>query len=123
MSAILDFIAPPPGFEPHLRFCLSDVQGAIGLYTLASEVDEGRRVFVVDAAVYLPNYSPVLSLEQSTSLGLESPADARLYVVANPTNVATTVNLLAPVVVNAQTGVSAQIILDGDWPLQAPLGD
>lgn len=123
MNTILDFIAPPPGFEPHLRFCLSDVHGAVGLYTLASEEDEERRVFLLDAAVYLPDYSPTLSLEQSTSLGLESAADARLYVVANPAYDDTTVNLLAPVVVNALTGASAQIILDGDWPLQAPLGD
>jgi flagellar assembly factor FliW len=43
-------------------------------------------------------------------------------VIANPGESGTTVNLLAPIVVNATTGVCAQVILDDqDWPLRAQL--
>ncbi|MCU1424765.1 MAG: Flagellar assembly factor FliW, partial [Microbacteriaceae bacterium] len=42
--------------------------------------------------------------------------------VANPSDEGTTMNLLAPVVVNATSGRSAQVILEGqDWPLRAQL--
>ncbi len=45
-----------------------------------------------------------------------------LLVVANPGEGGTTVNLLAPVVVNARTAVGAQFILeDQDLPLRAEL--
>jgi flagellar assembly factor FliW len=44
-------------------------------------------------------------------------------VVINPgENEATTVNLMAPIVLNRVTGGCAQIILEGqDWPLKADL--
>ena len=45
-----------------------------------------------------------------------------VLVVTNPGETGTTVNLMAPIVVNADTGRCAQIILDGqDWPLRAEL--
>jgi flagellar assembly factor FliW len=48
--------------------------------------------------------------------------DTLVLVVANPGDSGTTMNLLAPIVVNATSGASAQIILDGqDYPLRAEL--
>ena len=56
------------------------------------------------------------------SFELEDPADARVLVVANPSDAGTTVNLLAPVIVNTRTWQCAQVILEGrDLPLRAPL--
>ena len=53
---------------------------------------------------------------------LRGPADAMVLVVANPGQAGTTVNLMAPIVVNTATGASAQVILEGqDWPLRAEL--
>ncbi|AMB58770.1 flagellar assembly protein FliW [Microterricola viridarii] len=118
----LNFIASPPGFEPSLQFAFTPVDGSTGLYTLAATDDEARRVFVVDAAIYLQDYSPSLNTAQAEALGLTSGADAQVYVVANAAASGTTVNLLAPVVVNSVTNAAAQFILDGDWPLRAPLG-
>ncbi|MET0854506.1 MAG: flagellar assembly protein FliW [Microterricola sp.] len=123
MSATLSFIAPPPGFEPSLEFDFSAVDDTVGLFTLSAVDGDSRRVFVLDAGIYLPEYTPSLSQAQSESLGLTSGDDARVYVVANPAESGTTVNLLAPIVVNAATNAAAQVILDDrDWPLQAPLG-
>lgn len=123
MSAALSFIAPPPGFEPSLNFVLAEIADSVGLYSLVANDDNARRVFVLDAAIYLPEYAPSLSTEQSEALALTSGDDARVYVVANPAESGTTVNLLAPIVVNSLNNSAAQFILDDrDWPVQAPLG-
>lgn len=118
----LAFIAPPPGFAPFVDFTLSDIDGAEGLYSLEATQDAGIRLFVLDAAVFLPDYTPVISDEQSAALGLATAEDAAVLVVANPSDEATTMNLMAPIVVNRATGVSAQVILEGqNWPLRAEL--
>ena len=122
MSATLTFVTPPHGLAPHTAFELRDIEGADGLYALQSSADAGIRLFVLDAAVYLPDYSPVISEEDCLSLDVTEPEQALVLVVANPGEGGTTMNLLAPIIVNAATGVSAQIILDGqDFPLRAQL--
>ncbi|NKX50701.1 flagellar assembly protein FliW, partial [Arthrobacter deserti] len=78
--------------------------------------------FVLDASVYLPHYQPVISDEDASALGLAGPEEAMVLVVANPGRAGTTVNLMAPVVVNTSSGACAQVILEGqDWPLRAEL--
>jgi flagellar assembly factor FliW len=122
MSASLTFVTPPPGLDPAVDFVLDEIEGASGLYALSTSGTPRSRLFVVDAAVHLPDYSPYITDEQSSSLGVTGPQDALLLVVANPAPTGTTVNLMAPIVVNASTGVSAQLILEGqDWPLRAAL--
>jgi flagellar assembly factor FliW len=119
MSIDLTFAVPPFGLAPAAVFTLTPVEGADGLFTL---VGDGARLFVLDAAVHLPSYSPELTDEQAGGLELTSPEDAMLLVVANPGESGTTVNLLAPIVVNARTAAGAQLILEGqDLPLRAEL--
>lgn len=123
MSAALTFVTPPPGLAPLTEFTLIPIDGAEGLYSLQAIQNHGTRLFVLDAAVYLPDYSPVFADEQCAMLNLTVPDDALVLVVANPDEGGTTVNLMAPIVVNAATSVCAQVILDGqDWPLRAELG-
>jgi flagellar assembly factor FliW len=123
MSVALSFVSPPPGFDPLKEFTLNAIASAPGLYALVAAASQNIRVYVVDASVYLPDYLPVLSDEQVAALQLNAPEDALVLVVANPAKTGTTVNLMAPIVVNSLTGASAQFILDGqDWPLQAELG-
>ncbi len=122
MSIPLTFAVPPFGLAPADVFTLAPVDGAEGLFTL---VGDSSRLFVLDAAVHLPSYAPELTDEQAAGLSLTDPADAMLLVVANPggaDSTGTTVNLLAPIVVNARTGAGAQVILeDSDLPLRAEL--
>ncbi|MFJ7287026.1 flagellar assembly protein FliW [Curtobacterium sp. NPDC098951] len=123
MSIDLTFAVPPFGLAPAPVFTLTPVDGAEGLFTL---VGDDARLFVLDAAVHLPSYAPELTDEQATGLGLTAPEDAMLLVVANPgggdEDGGTTVNLLAPIVVNARTSVGAQLIFDDqDLPLRAEL--
>ena len=122
MSTVLSFLTPPPGFEPSVDFDLSEVAGAAGLYSLQSTGPDARRLFVLDAGVYLPDYSPVITDEQSTELALITSDNARVLVVANPADDGMTVNLMAPIVINLLTNRCAQVILDGqNWPLRAAL--
>lgn len=122
MSAVLSFIAPPPGFEPLVDFTLDDIEGAQGLYALRPIDDQGMRLFVLDAGIFLPDYTPEISDEQAALLDLVSGDDALVLVVANPGESGTTMNLMAPIVVNSLNGRSAQFILEGeDFPLRALL--
>lgn len=122
MITALNFASPPPGFEPLLDFTLTGIDGATGLYSLRADEDVDLRLFVLDANVYLPHYHPEISVEQSDSVGIDSADDAAVLVVANPDSEGTTVNLMAPIVVNLHTGRSAQVILDDDrWPVRSKL--
>lgn len=122
MSAPLRFVSPPLGFEPLVDFSLDDIEGAQGLYALKSVSADDVRLFVIDAALHLPLYSPTISDEQSESIGLVHAGEAAVLVVVNPSDDQTTVNLMAPIVVNTKTGQCHQFILeDQGWPLRAPL--
>lgn len=123
MSAVLDFVAPPPGFAPRTRFLLEPVPGADGLFSLDAADDQALRLYVVDPHGVAAGYSPTLSDDDVEALGLTAPEDAMLLLVVGRTASGVHVNLLAPIVVNRTTGVAAQLILDGqDLPLRAPLG-
>jgi flagellar assembly factor FliW len=118
----LSFVEPPLGLEPLTDFTLEQLEGPDGLFALQSVDDPARRMFLLDPAVYVPNYHPELSDAQAAALDLTTPDEAALFVIANHREGTTTVNLLAPLVVNQTTNMCAQFILEGqDWPIQAPL--
>lgn len=119
----LTFVTPPPGLAPLVDFTLEPISGAEGLYALQSVQDTDKRMFVLDAGVYLPDYTPLLSDAQCAVLELTDPDDAQVLVVANTGEGSTTVNLMAPIIVNRTTSACAQFILDGqNFPLRSPLG-
>lgn len=121
-SAALTFVTPPPGLAPHVDFSLDAIDGADALYALTAIADPDVRLFAVDPASVMPDYAPVLSDEQVDALGLRTPDDAIVLVVARMTDEGIGVNLLAPVVVNTHTGAAAQVILDNqDLPVRALL--
>jgi flagellar assembly factor FliW len=124
VTVALLFLTPPPGFAPQVEFTLTPAEGTEGLYSLQSTEAPQLRLFALDAGAYLPDYSPVISDEQSAALELTTPDDALVLVVANTGADGITVNLMAPIVVNQKTGVSAQVILEGqEWPLRGKLGE
>jgi len=121
MSAVR-FLAPPPGLEPLDDFTLEPVAGADGLYTLASTERPEIRLFTIDASRHLPGYSPELPDERASELGITEPEEALLLVVVTPSHEGSTVNLLAPVIVNRATGAALQLVLDDDaFPVRAEL--
>ncbi|MFI5085158.1 MAG: flagellar assembly protein FliW [Actinomycetales bacterium] len=123
MSPTLTFTAPPPGLAPLHDFTLNPIDGAAGLFSLRAVAEPGRRLFVLDAAAHFPDYTPELSDAQTAELSLASAEEAQVLLIVNPSAAGTTVNLMAPIVVNTTTFRCSQVILDGqDWPLRAPLG-
>jgi flagellar assembly factor FliW len=119
MSTTLTFIAPPPGLEPLVDFTLAEVDGAPGLHTLRATSNPDIRLFVIDAPVYLPWYVPKFEAESYQSVGGEDGAD--VLVVATLSEGSPIVNLMAPMLVNRQTGAASQVILGDEWPLRAQL--
>lgn len=120
MSA-LTFTAPLPGLAPFVDFDLDAVNGAEGLYSLRSTDEAALRLFLVDPAVYAPTYQPMLSPALLEPL---APGDTgvRVLLVANPAEDGTTVNLMAPIVVNPDSGMCSQVVLEGsNWPVRAQL--
>jgi flagellar assembly factor FliW len=118
----LTFVEPPLGLEPLTDFTLEQLEGPDGLFALQSVDDPARRMFLLNPAVYVPSYHPELSDAQAAALNLTTPEAGALFVIANHREGTTTVNLLAPIVVNKATNMCAQFILEGqDWPIQAPL--
>ncbi|WP_136612052.1 flagellar assembly protein FliW [Sinomonas albida] len=118
----LTFTEPLPGLAPYTDYTLDAVDGAVGLFSLRPATAPEVRLFVLDASVYVPHYAPEIAAP-CREIGLSSSREARVLVVATPSGDGTTVNLMAPVLVNETTGQSAQAILDGQgWPLREPLG-
>lgn len=118
----LTFVTPPLGLDPLTEFTLEQLDGAVGLYALQSLDVPERRMFLLDPGVYVPDYHPELTDEQLATLALASQDAAAVFVIANHRGGATTVNLLAPIIVDTGTGKCAQFILEGqDWSIRAPL--
>ncbi|UKA63505.1 flagellar assembly protein FliW [Arthrobacter sp. FW306-04-A] len=127
----LSFTAPMPGLEAADGFALRGIDGAPGLYAMES-ANPRIRMFLADAAVYVPDYAPAIPHSTLDVLGLDrtgldrNGSDqmglATVLVVVNPTQEKTTVNLAAPIVLNPETGRCTQIVLDGDdYSLRAEL--
>jgi flagellar assembly factor FliW len=116
------FAEAPLGLAPLVSFTLADVADAPGLHSLTATDDSTVRLFVLDAAVHLADYRPHISDAQQVLLDLTEADDASVLVVVNPAGTEPTINLLAPIVLNARTGLCHQIILeDQEWPVAAPL--
>jgi flagellar assembly factor FliW len=120
MSA-LDFVTPPPGLEPLREFELEAVPGASGLYTIQSLERPEIRIFAIDASLHLPGYSPEVPDASAAEIGVASADEVLALVIVNPSREGSTVNLLAPVLINRATGASLQLVLDDDFPVRAEL--
>lgn len=96
-----------------------------GLYDLVPETGDGGPSFVaVDAAVFFPDYHPEIDDVTAARLGITDAAQAQVLLIVTmaPEPSRSTVNLLAPVVLNVGTGEAEQVVLVGqDFPLRAPL--
>lgn len=116
------FTAPMPGFENVHDFTLRSVEGANGLIALEAG-SAAVRLFLADAAVFAPSYAPPITAAALEALELEPGEAPQLLVVLNHSPGSTTVNLMAPIVLNPGTRRCTQLVLDGrDYPLRADLG-
>ena len=122
ISTPVTFTAPMPGLENVQDFTLRSVDGATGLYALESGSPGPVRLFLADTAVFVPGYAPPLPAAALQALKLEPGEQPQVLVVLNHSPAATTVNLMAPVVLNPATSRCTQLVLDGrEYPLRADL--
>ena len=121
-STPVTFTAPMPGLENVNDFTLRSVEGATGLYALEAASPSPVRLFLADAAVFVPGYAPPVPAATLQALELEQDQETQVLVVLNHSPTATTVNLMAPIVLNPATRRCAQLVLDGrEYPLRADL--
>lgn len=131
MSAVLDmkrsdfntsvtFVQPLVGFGGYADFALEPLDESGVLFSLSAVHETGPHMFLLDPAPFFPQYVPVADASVADILGTEAP---RVLVIVTPGSDASehTANLLAPVLVNAETGAAMQAVLEDDsWPLRAP---
>ena len=121
----IELVEGMPGFPQLRSFALVRLDEAGLLYALRSVETPEVRFLVVPPAPFFPDYEPELEDATAARLGLAGAEEALLLLVVTPGERPqdATVNLLAPLVVNARTAAAAQVVLrDPDLPLRAPLG-
>ncbi len=122
MNTPVTFTAPLPGLESAHDFSLRAVDGAVGLYALESAEPVPVRLFLADASVFVPGYAPPIPARLLAELELEQGEAPQILVVLNHSPEATTVNLMAPILLNPGTRRCVQQVLDGnEYPLRAEL--
>ncbi|KRE76341.1 flagellar assembly protein FliW [Arthrobacter sp. Soil763] len=121
-SIPVTFTAPMPGLEMVEDFALRSIDSAPGLFALESGSGPVR-LFLADAALFVPGYNPPLPAAAREALELGDGEGPQLLVVVNHSPSATTVNLMAPIVLNPASRRCTQLVLDGkEYPLRAELG-
>ncbi|WNV76479.1 flagellar assembly protein FliW [Geodermatophilus sp. DSM 44513] len=122
---LLSMTEPLPGFPGHRDYVLVTADGDGRLFWLQSMAPDGPRFLAIDPAAYFPDYAPQLPAAVCAGLGLQDPAQVRLYcLVTVPTGgpAAATANLRAPLVVDPATWRATQVVLaDGSHPIRRPL--
>jgi flagellar assembly factor FliW len=121
----LTFSTGLPGLSGLHRFALVRLDEVGGLFALRSLEDPDVRLLLGAPWVCAPGYEAEVDDDVATDLDLREPEDALVLLVLNAGDslASTTVNHVAPVVVNAVTGRAAQVVqVDRDLPLRAPFG-
>lgn len=124
---IINFENGIPGFSYLRKFILIhdvEAEGQVMFYWLQS-IDEPEIAFVmVDMLKVMPDYEPLVPEDEIEELGEYSPEDFGIYnIVAFPKDVKeATVNLKAPIVINAKLKKGKQIICENnDYSVKHPL--
>ena len=122
LATAIVFASPMHGLSPYTAFGLEAIGGAEGLYAMRAR-DADVRLFLLDAAAVAHDYQPQIPAAVRAEIGADDDDELRVYVVANPSDAGVHVNLRAPVVVHAETGRAAQVILEEQtYPIRALLG-
>lgn len=114
MTVQISFREPLAGLGSFTEYDFAPLDGARDTYTLRASAQPAIRLFVVDAAAYLPDYVAEL----------DRPADREsgVFLVVTPHTDGVTVNLLAPILIDPVTRTGEQVIATNDIDrVQVPL--
>lgn len=123
---IINFPAGLPGFEELHRFIIIEASNTKPIYWLQSVEDKDIALPVIISFAVLNDYNINIRENELDDLCVESKNDLLvLNVVVIPEDMTKmTVNLAAPVVINAKRGIGKQIIIDAtELPLRYPIYD
>ena len=111
------------GFPHAERYALVEVSATSPLFRLRSLEVSDLEFLVVPPSVFFPDYAPEIDDVTAARLGLADAEDALLLLVLTLGTEpgAATANLLAPLLINARNRQAAQVVVEGDYPLRAPL--
>ncbi len=111
------------GFAGAERFALVEVSESSPLFRLCCLDQPGLDFLVVPPPVFFPDYAPEIDDASAGRLELTDAADALLLLVLSVGEDvgSATANLMAPIVINARTRQAAQVVVEGTYPLRAPL--
>lgn len=126
MITEISFVEALPGLSSETDFTLAALDEGGHLFALRGTGADPTRLFLMRPEPYFQAYSPAIDPTVLAALDLPGSEDGRCAVLVIVTPRAderpATANLLAPVVLNTETGLAQQVILDGaSWPLRAPL--
>lgn len=125
MIASIHFLEALPGLSTTTDFALTPLDDAGLLFSLRGAQDS-TRLFAIQPGPYFDEYEPSFGPEVLSALALDGTDDDRraVLVIVTPSQpgAPATANLLAPLVLNTETGDALQVILEGaPWPVRAPL--
>lgn len=125
MISSIHFLESLPGLSTATDFDLTSLDDAGLLFSLRGAQD-ATRLFAIQPGPYFAEYEPTFGSEVLTALALDGADDDRraVLVIVTPSqpDAPATANLLAPLVLNTETGDALQVILEGaPWPVRAPL--
>jgi flagellar assembly factor FliW len=112
------------GFEDCTKYVLIEHRADTDFRWLQSIDEPGLAVVVVDPSKFYKEYEVEISDADAEKLSLTCEADATVMVIVSICNGGKdiTANMAAPVVINSQQLVGAQIILqDSRYPVRHPL--
>lgn len=115
------------GFESYTKYLpISFHEENDSLISLQSMEDESLSFIIMNPFGIFPDYAPVLSEQDLKELGADSTEDISYYVISviRDSAAESTVNLKAPLVVNALNRKAKQIILEQpEYTFRHVLGD
>jgi flagellar assembly factor FliW len=110
---VICFSAPMPGFPDDRHFVLRQLDDSGLLYELESLETPGLRFLVVPPAPFFPEYNPEVDDETLEQLMNSDPENLAmlLMVTVGDTVRNSTVNLMAPIVIDQETRRGAQLVI------------
>lgn len=111
----LDFGNSIVGFEQLRYFALEKVEGDNPFYVLRSNDEDNMEFIVISPFEVDRKYEVVISDDIKRKFQIDSPESVMVLciVTLNKPFTDSTVNLIAPLVINVNNGMSGQIIMNG----------
>lgn len=125
-SKVIDFPLGLPGFEELHKFIILEIGDTQPLYWLQSTENKYIALPTLIPFEFVEDYFIEIRDNEMQELNIESKNDLLIMnVVVIPDDITKmTVNLAAPIIINAKLGLGKQIIIDAaDLPIRYPVYD